>query len=81
MYLTTPCINKNTERNMQVEQWKTIIDLQLMNLIIFLLSVQALSINCGFPLFSLLVARLLQPALPAGLGTKVALILIVTLVE
>ena len=62
---------------MQVEQWKTTIDLPVMNLIIFLLSVQAQS----FPLSSLLIARLLQPALPAGLGTKVALILIVTLVE
>ena len=56
---------------MQAEQWKTTIDLPRMNLIIFprvsmpFLSVQAQQINCGFfPLFSLLVARLLQSAVP-----------------
>ena len=51
--------------NMQAEaeQWKTTIDLPHMNLIIFPASAcPTLLFNCGFPWFSLLVARLLQSA-------------------
>ena len=50
---------------MRAEQWKTTIDLPRMNLIIFPTSACPTSLfkhNCGFPWFSLLVARLLQSA-------------------
>jgi len=50
---------------MQAEQWKTTIHLPHMNLIIFPASACPTSLfkhNCGFPLFSLHVARLLQSA-------------------